>query len=90
MTDVKHDACKQQALMWIVWCQHVVCSLVVWRGKTPEINKLHVLTLVFDTFCHIVPFEYSNNNNKYVNLYGVVTRPYRYKCASQATKWGKP
>src|SRR6218665_105864 len=27
-----------------------------------------------------------NNNNNYDNLYGAVTRPYRYKGASQATK----
>ena len=27
----------------------------------------------------------NNNNNNYDNLYGAVTRPYRYKGASQAT-----
>jgi len=32
----------------------------------------------------------NNNNNNYDNLYGAVTRPYRYKGASQATKQGKP
>jgi len=30
------------------------------------------------------------NNNNYDNLYGAITRPYHYKGASQATKWGKP
>jgi len=30
------------------------------------------------------------SNNNYDNLYGTVTRPYRYKGASQATKQGKP
>ena len=39
-------------------------------------------------------FEYKliiiNNNNNYDNLYGAVTRPYRYKGASQATKQGNP
>ena len=32
----------------------------------------------------------NNNNNNYDNLYGAVTRPYRYKGASQATKQDKP
>jgi len=32
----------------------------------------------------------NNNNNNNDNLYGAVTRPYRYKGASQATKQGKP
>ena len=32
----------------------------------------------------------NNNNNNYDNLYGAVTRPYRYKGASQATKQSKP
>jgi len=31
-----------------------------------------------------------NNNNIYDNLDGAVTRPYRYKGASQATKQSKP
>jgi len=35
-------------------------------------------------------YEINNNNNNYDNLYGAVTRPYRYKDASQATKQGKP
>jgi len=32
----------------------------------------------------------NNNNNNYDNLYGAVTRPYRYKGASQATTLGRP
>ena len=31
-----------------------------------------------------------NNNNNYDNLYGAVTRPYRYKGALQATTLGRP
>ena len=37
-----------------------------------------------------VVLQHNNNNNNYDNLYGAVTRPYRYKGASQATKQGKP
>jgi len=32
----------------------------------------------------------NNNNNNYDNLYGTVTRPYRYKGALQATTLGRP
>jgi len=32
----------------------------------------------------------NNNNNNYDNLYGAVTRPYRYKGALQATTLGRP
>jgi len=32
----------------------------------------------------------NNNNNNYDNLYGAVTRPYRYKGALQATILGRP
>jgi len=32
----------------------------------------------------------NNNNNNYDNLYGAIMWPYRYKGASQATKWSKP
>jgi len=31
-----------------------------------------------------------NNNNNYDNLYGAVTRPYRYKGTLQATTLGRP
>ena len=34
--------------------------------------------------------EVNNNNNNNDNLYGAVTRPYRYKGASQATRQDKP
>src|SRR6218665_417198 len=32
----------------------------------------------------------NNTNNNYDNLYGAVTRPYRYKGALQATTLGRP
>jgi len=32
----------------------------------------------------------NNNNNNYDNLYGALTRPYRYKGALQATTLGRP
>ena len=38
----------------------------------------------------IVTVIVNNNNNNNDNLYGAVTRPYRYKGASQATRQDKP
>jgi len=36
-----------------------------------------------DVILNISTFIINNNNNNYDNLYGAVTRPYRYKGASQ-------
>ena len=61
----------------IVWMNSWVGG---WIDRYPCNDKV---VLPYHVNRHSSNYYYNNNNNNYDNLYGAVTRPYRYKGASQ-------